>query len=465
MTCLITANHVIHFSISLGGEPTSNIDAPVYALNVPYNVITSLSNATWESIAVNGVTEVPKTSTGVIMAPINSKGDRFYYQGGLTCPACPPNSGHVFDLNRRSWRKVNDEPVRYGAHAFLGNDTINYFGGVKGDVEFGNVTKPGVVDRLKIIETSNFVSRSMLRTSIDYYIPGLYYHATAWHPDDGSLTVIGGLMHDNKDLDKPKILMNMTTYLYILPSKNLYLVGPPSRESVVPEARFGHTLVYNSAGQAVLFGGCDLSNKPIDSNIWTFSRFSWTPRAAKGEPPSPRCMHSVVVIDDYMVVLFGKNGNETYVDDPVKALNMRTWEWTNELYLESVSRPSVSPNANAKSSGLSAGAIAGIVVGAIAAVIFVVAIGWLITRRKKTRQQLANNERVSELLNHHEHPPHYDDHLNTSYTSISYNGQTPFYKKSFFGTRALMLPDSSSEARTSATSMTLIGKLQKPDAI
>ncbi|KAI8374545.1 uncharacterized protein BYT42DRAFT_410488 [Radiomyces spectabilis] len=277
-------------------------------------------------------------------------------------------------------RITENSLCRYGTQGFFINNTIFHFGGVNEGVEFGNVTKPGVVDRLESVDIKNFAT-TRFDSPLNGYPPGLYYHGTVPDPEGHLFTIIGGLMHDGNDMAQPKKLRDMQSFAYARPSDSMYLMANLREGSAMPEQRWGHTLVYNSEGQIVLFGGCDLNNKAINSNIWIFDHAttSWIQKPTKGDAPSPRCMHSVVVIDDYMVVLFGKNADNSYVNDPVVALNMQTMEWSKELRLGAVPSTSSSASidygatngaealgagATGGSSGLGGGAIAGIVIGA-----------------------------------------------------------------------------------------------------
>ncbi|KAI8374548.1 uncharacterized protein BYT42DRAFT_576723 [Radiomyces spectabilis] len=472
--------------VCAGGEPLSNVDAPVYTLNVPYNAATSLANITWEAIPVQGTADIPKTSTGVIMAPLSSKGDQFYYQGGLTCSGCPPNSGYVFDLNQKSWRKVNDEPIRFGAQGFLVNNTIYYYGGYNAQMQFGNETKPGVNHQLISIDTKSFAVNPFEYVG---YPPGLLYGGCVPDSQGYLFTMIGGITHNGDDTAAPKGLVDMQTFFYARPSDNAYLQAGLRQGSAMPERRLGHTLVYNPAGQIVLFGGCNLDNKAINSNIWMFdhSLTSWIQQPTKGDPPSPRCMHSVVVIDDYMVVLFGKNADGSYVNDPVMALNMQTWEWTNELRLGTVPTqtapptPGASPtngtdinnnaakeidNGATKSSALSGGAIAGIVVGAVVVAALAAAGGWFLSRRNHKRKTPAYDGYATEPLNNRDNVPHQEPGKDTTYTSGAYPGQASSNIKSPSEMTSPMTPSSLSEHNGTASvsaNTTKVEMLRKPD--
>ncbi|KAI8374546.1 uncharacterized protein BYT42DRAFT_547574 [Radiomyces spectabilis] len=361
-----------------GGEPLSDVDAPVYTLDIPYNAATSLTDVTWETITVQPTADIPKTSTGVIMAPLSSKGDQFYYQGGLTCPGCPTNPGYVFDLNQKSWRKVNDEPLKYGAHAHLVDDAIYYYGGYNSQMQFGNATKPGVNHQLISIDTKTFAVKG-LESITQAYPPGLLFAGSIPEPDGALFAMIGGVIHNHDDIAERRKLVDMVP-LYANPFDNSYLQMVLNNNTAMPEPRLGHTLIHRTSNEIVLFGGCNL-----------------------------------VRIDDYMVVLFGKNADGSYVNDPVVALDMQTWEWTNELRLGTVPTPTATPNADGSPtngshitddatkeitapSGLGGGAIAGITVGAVAGVAVIAAAGWFMYRRKQPRQGISQEEYISEAL-------------------------------------------------------------------
>ncbi|KAI8374547.1 uncharacterized protein BYT42DRAFT_606435 [Radiomyces spectabilis] len=283
------------------------------------------------------------------MAPLNSKGDQFYYQGGLTCSGCPTNSGYVFDLNQKSWRKVNDEPHKYGAQAHLVDDTIYYYGGYNSQMQFENATKPGVMKRLQGVNTTIPLQAAILQ---QFFLLLLHLN-----PEVILFTMIGGIEHIRNDIAERRTLVDMIP-MYASPAEGTYKHMTLDSNSVMPAPRFGHTLMY------------------------------------------------MVGIENYMVVLFGKNANGSYVNNPVRAFNMETWEWTNELRLGAIPTPSASPTADASptngtnitndavkeidngatvSSGLRGGAIAGIVVGAVAGVAVIAAAGWFMSATARSQ--------------------------------------------------------------------------------
>lgn len=95
----------------------------------------------------------------------------------------------------------------------------------------------------------------------------------------------------------------------------------PKASGFAPTARFGHTLNLVHDGRLVMFGGCSISQEnglpsyhddvrqlDTDSMIWTRPR-------TEGQSPTGRFGHSAIVLNDKKIIIFGgwgKNGCQSH---------------------------------------------------------------------------------------------------------------------------------------------------------
>lgn len=99
-----------------------------------------------------------------------------------------------------------------------------------------------------------------------------------------------------------------------------------------PQARFGHTITLVSQTKVVLFGGAtgDTGRYIMTGDTYLFNIVSktWTKLApVKGVPPSPRAAHSSTNVETMQMVVYGgATGGGSLASDDLFLLDMRNGE-------------------------------------------------------------------------------------------------------------------------------------------
>ncbi|UPR04437.1 galactose oxidase [Chloropicon primus] len=95
----------------------------------------------------------------------------------------------------------------------------------------------------------------------------------------------------------------------------------------IPSARGGHASVLVRF-QVYVFGGEETNTKKLRNDLYVYDLHSstWTLAETKGEPPSPRSAHSMTVVDDKYIVVFG-GGSVSRCFNDLYVLDLQSMEW------------------------------------------------------------------------------------------------------------------------------------------
>ncbi|CAG8580619.1 1012_t:CDS:2, partial [Dentiscutata erythropus] len=132
------------------------------------------------------------------------------------------------------------------------------------------------------------------------------YDFTSTLLKSGIIVYIGGQLTDaNGFADMSQIIMYNTT-------NDTWLPAMTAEGSYVPSNRARHTSVLTKDDRIIVYGGHTGTDEPVPDSLAVLDvsqiPFVWTQPNIASMSPAPRTFHTSVLIGDFMIVAFGKNG-------------------------------------------------------------------------------------------------------------------------------------------------------------
>ncbi|KAL0082973.1 hypothetical protein J3Q64DRAFT_1750940 [Phycomyces blakesleeanus] len=355
-----------------GGEPFSSAsnDMPVFSLDITDKGTMDLKTLEWKTIPKASGDVAPQAASKFMFSPTGDD-DSIYIEGGKVCPGCPPNYGYTYSTSKKLWKQMNNYKPIVTTPAVYANGAIWSFGGVT-DSQIGLPQKITTLYNIAVKINTTTWNQGYYTSETSTYPQATWDSSMVYSPLDNLLIVIGGYEYLEKS-----VLVKMDDIIAIDIGEKKYskLTGTTSLSGSLPESRHGHTAIMDPTNKfVVMFGGCD-SNMVGMNDIWLYNIESrtWEKKNTYGTPPSKRCRHSVVVVENYMIVLFGEYlGYAT--DDIAMALDLNTWTWTSQPVFGSQTnkvekRGVEEATTTVESSGLSTKATTGVIVSVIFVII------------------------------------------------------------------------------------------------